>query len=867
MKNKNIFLKIYIVFVVILTISVIVLYILGKKERVGYLSEFNINLNKTLEINGLDVEETKELFTVDNELDDTAITNYIFTNTSITNYSYDFRIKYYSKVFRHGDLYGVYPNLNNLPKYIQSAKMGDRFGTPFGNLASTKILDIDKIDNIKYVLKLKYNIIFACILTCIVLSLMFIYIYNIHNFIHINTLLKRDKIVFIVIFVVILLIVVLALLGKKERVGYLSEFKLNVNNTLEINGLDKEETKQLFTIDNKLDNTAFTNYIFTNNSITNYSYDFRIKYYSKIFRNSYLYGVYPNLNNLPEYVQLAKMNDRSGTPFGSLISTKELKNDDKINTKYYLLINFDIFYYIAIIFIITLLCVGFYLLQEYWKYKKTLDKKDYLFVNKIELVGILLFAFQYWMFYPGYFGNWDTWRAITQGVYYPSLSSNWHPIILDLSIAIIDKIGLTMSVFLFINLFLWYISISAIIISIYIKTKNKLIILLFLISFILQIFLYNIEYLKDSVSTLYVIFSYSIAFFIIMTPLKNKNKTILKIISLLSLIIGMLHRHNFIVTVYPILIWFTYDYLKTKNIASIKKYLFSFTCIMFINAIILMGIYFIFPRIFIKNITKTATYHIYNLQIACCLVPANDSSLIPENWWGENKSFKDLVEQYNKDPFYGDPILNDRIFVAPSTSELKKVWIKSILKYPKNYIKYMFNYIKAMWTLEYRKMQIEQSYTKEYTDKIISKMFDRGLRTVMNSSNDFKDTKFYKENQEIKFTELKKSIFDFLIIIMPNINVFLFILISIILFFVSGIFLLLKKEFINSILIFTFSVSFSSVATAIIVAVFTPVVVWYQYRYIYPVIPISILSLIGFITFIYDRGGFKKFIKELRGNK
>ncbi|WP_157159303.1 hypothetical protein [Brachyspira pilosicoli] len=174
MKNKNIFLKIYIVFVIILAISIIVLYVLGKKERIGYLSDFDINVDKTLEINGLDLEETKKLFTIDNKLDNTAITNYIFTNTSITNYNYDFRMKYYSKIFTHSDIYGVYPNLNNLPKYIQSAKMWDNNGTPFGNFVSTKMLNFEKIDNINYVLKVKnifYINIFALILIYIFIKI------------------------------------------------------------------------------------------------------------------------------------------------------------------------------------------------------------------------------------------------------------------------------------------------------------------------------------------------------------------------------------------------------------------------------------------------------------------------------------------------------------------------------------------------------------------------------------------------------------------------------------------------------------------------------------------------------------------------
>lgn len=174
MKNKKIIFVIYITFVIILTVSVIILGFLGNKERVGYLSEFYINVNKTLEINGLNVKETEKLFTIDNKLDNTAITNYIFTNTSITNYNYDFRMKYYSKIFTHSDIYGVYPNLNNLPKYIQSAKMWDNNGTPFGNFVSTKMLNFEKIDNINYVLKVKnifYINIFALILIYIFIKI------------------------------------------------------------------------------------------------------------------------------------------------------------------------------------------------------------------------------------------------------------------------------------------------------------------------------------------------------------------------------------------------------------------------------------------------------------------------------------------------------------------------------------------------------------------------------------------------------------------------------------------------------------------------------------------------------------------------
>lgn len=191
MKNKNLFFKIYIAFVVIFAVSIIVLSFLGSKERIGYSSEFKINTDKTLELNNFtNINEISELFMVDNELDYDAITNYILTNEYITNYVYDFRIKYYDKVFRNSDIYGVYPNLNNLPEYIQSAKMRDNVGTPFGSLISTKIINLNEIYDINYFLKIKGKIIFYLIN----IFLSFIIVYFIVNFNETISFLKNKNI-------------------------------------------------------------------------------------------------------------------------------------------------------------------------------------------------------------------------------------------------------------------------------------------------------------------------------------------------------------------------------------------------------------------------------------------------------------------------------------------------------------------------------------------------------------------------------------------------------------------------------------------------------------------------------------------------
>ena len=59
MKNKKLFFGIYIILLFILFISLTILAILGKKERVGYLSEFKINVDNTLELNYLTSEDIK----------------------------------------------------------------------------------------------------------------------------------------------------------------------------------------------------------------------------------------------------------------------------------------------------------------------------------------------------------------------------------------------------------------------------------------------------------------------------------------------------------------------------------------------------------------------------------------------------------------------------------------------------------------------------------------------------------------------------------------------------------------------------------------------------------------------------------------
>ena len=163
MKNKKIFFYVYLILMITINLSLLTLYILGNQTRVGYISEFKLLENNIPQLN---------------------------TNQNITNYNYHFRIKYYSKIFRNSDIYGVYPDINNIlneNNFIKNINL-DYSGSPFGILTSSKELNIEKID-INYTLKIKNNIITLFCYLLIVFIIIIIYIYF-NNFLKTNIEIK-----------------------------------------------------------------------------------------------------------------------------------------------------------------------------------------------------------------------------------------------------------------------------------------------------------------------------------------------------------------------------------------------------------------------------------------------------------------------------------------------------------------------------------------------------------------------------------------------------------------------------------------------------------------------------------------------------
>ena len=665
-------------------------------------------------------------------------------------------------------------------------------------------------------------------------------------------MISKNKNLFLKIYILFVIIISIALiilqvLGSKNRIGYLTDFSLNIERMLNLYNLEN--------INNELDEEGLKNFILNNENITNYIYHFRIRYYDKTFRNNDIYGVYPDLSNLPDYMKNVEM-DGGGSPYGNFISDKKEIEKKIDNINYILKVKNNLISIICVI-LIFILIIKFFIYYAFGNflnfYKEIIGKKEYfnplsvnekIFIIINCIIVLILFIFQFWLGFPGYFQFSDNYSIIVEAI--ANNYSNWHPVIISFTLHFLYKIFGYHSYYLFfINLFLFYLGLALIIISLYHRFKTKRVLLIYLLIFIKDIYFMNFSQVKDSTASMFIWLLYSLIFFQLSMPINNRYiRLFMKIFTAIILLFGLLWRHNFIVTIYPIFILITYLCLKTNQIKNIKEYVKSFVILMLLWAIILIGIVKVFPHIWGIH-SNYASNHLILLQIAGCSVPANDNSLIPKEWYEDGKTFEDVKKTYNDNPLNADNFstgwAKDRPFLVNTKFvNLKRVWIKYIFKYPINYIKHINRFFIEFCIKNNKNWWLMNSDT-------IQKLHNYGW-------NEYAINRFNSNERKITFTPLREKIYNFLFNSMVHIPIIFPVIISFIIFIINFILIFIKRIFDSNLLIYSFSVSFSSIATIFIVVSFTPSV---DIRYIYPVYPISIISLISFFTFI----------KELRGEK
>ncbi|WP_288685347.1 hypothetical protein [uncultured Brachyspira sp.] len=250
-------------------------------------------------------------------------TGYLNGIKYIKDNTYSFRISYYDKVFRNSDIYDVYLDTQkaiNDNNFIKDIKI-DKKGSPFGTLTTDKAIDTEKIDNIKYTLKIK-NIIYFYAFIIYILIFMFLYFFkNIKNIfvIFINFVIVNKKMsvpILIISSIFITLLLSLIILGSVNRTGYLNGIKYIKDNT----------------------------------------YSFRISYYDKVFRNSDIYDVYLdtqkaiNDNNFIKDIKI----DKKGSPFGILTTDKAIDTEKIDNIQYTLKIKNILYLYVFIIYLFSI---------------------------------------------------------------------------------------------------------------------------------------------------------------------------------------------------------------------------------------------------------------------------------------------------------------------------------------------------------------------------------------------------------------------------------------------------------------------------------------------------------------------------------
>ncbi|MCZ9981689.1 hypothetical protein OFR20_09185 [Brachyspira hyodysenteriae] len=136
-ENKKIFLLSYLVFISAIILFIVISSILGNIERVGYLSNFN----------------------------------HILEN------KYYFTLKFNSSIFKNNKIYRVYPNTNEMPDNVTNIKWS---GSYYGNLvlgvSSIQLKENDKIENIKYTVKIQKNVFLFLLFLIIVFPAIYFYV-------------------------------------------------------------------------------------------------------------------------------------------------------------------------------------------------------------------------------------------------------------------------------------------------------------------------------------------------------------------------------------------------------------------------------------------------------------------------------------------------------------------------------------------------------------------------------------------------------------------------------------------------------------------------------------------------------------------
>ncbi len=453
------------------------------------------------------------------------------------------------------------------------------------------------------------------------------------------------------------------------------------------------------------------------------------------------------------------------------------------------------------------------------------------FVFFIILVSVSLFSFVFWLGFPGYFQEGDIYNSLAGN------TNNWHPVFIAKVIKILYFLFGKHSFYLFaLNIFCFYAGFAFFITALYLKSNTRLVILLFLASFAGNVFFQNFTQYHSFTLPMLLWLGLSMVFFRILVPIQNKTVTrIFTLLISIVFIFALFWRHNAIISIYPLFIVFIYIYLMKKN----DSYFFQkYTSLLILSAFVLIAAVKIHPYFLSSNLSSTTANHIFLHQIVGSVVPENDSSLIPAEWYENGRGFEDVKILYQKYPLHADPFNVDwepwvanRPFKNGELKGLKSVWLQAITKYPSNYIKHISRYFEAMWLQEpawiFNPEQIQIGPAHPWHRSIAGN--------------------FPENERKITFSPLQKKIYSFLFSNKIIFNHIVGVSLGFLLFITTGLLWIFKHDYRSEILLFSLSVSLSACISSIMFCIFTPAP---DPRYMSPILVLSSISLLSFITFL-----------------
>ena len=466
---------------------------------------------------------------------------------------------------------------------------------------------------------------------------------------------------------------------------------------------------------------------------------------------------------------------------------------------------------------------------------RQLTLKDKGFIAASVFTAASMFSFVFWLGFPGYFQYRDIYDSLSV------TTNHWHPVFIARFLHCLYFLFGQHSFYLFaLNLFCFYAGTLLFVLALYLRTRKIMWYALFAVTAIGNLFFQNFAQLNNIGLSMLLWIGCSMVFFqILVRPAHAPIDFAAKVATGLVFLFALLWRHNAILSIYPLFLFFVYIHLKKKTTGNSAAYAFRFISLMVACACALVFIVKGHPYLLSRNVSKTAANHIFLHQIAGMVVPENDQAFIPQEWYEENKNFNDVVEMYEEYPTFADPLNvgwkpfdRNRPFVKGELDGLQALWLKGIFIYPVNYLNHVSRFIKAMW--------IQSPGWIFDSDRIQREPVS--LRHVGIASG------FPENERHIAFTPLRKNIYSFLFEHKVMFNHIVGVGIGFLVLLASGGIWIMMPSLRDEMLLFSISTSLASCCTAIGVCIFSPVT---NTRYMSPVLALSLISLIGFVTWCW----------------